>query len=203
MDWNNITIKKWYAIKDILMDESLDDIDKNVNILALVYDITEDEAYNMPIVEFTEKAKAIEWLRTPPEPQMVSDKYRINGVTYRLVMNPGEITTAQYIDFKNLYPTRDEHLAEILAIFLIPEGKDYNTDYDITQVEKDIYEYLPITYAQGMSAFFLLLWEVWSQVLTSSSQNLIRKQMRKEKDKTKKRILTDMLGLVSWMESAK
>lgn len=203
MDWNNITIKKWYGIKDILMDESLDDIDKNVGILALVYDITEEEAYNMPIVEFAEKTKAIEWLRTPPEPQMVSEKYKINGETYRLVMNPGEIITSQYIDFKNLYPTRDEHMAEILAIFLIPEGKDYNDGYDISKVEKDIYEHLPITYALGMTAFFLLLWEVWNQVLNSYSKNLIKKEIKKTKDPTRKKVLVDMLGLVSWMEYRK
>lgn len=203
MDWNNITIKKWYGIKDILMDESLDDIDKNVGILSLVYDITEEEAYNMPIVEFAEKAKAIEWLRTPPEPQMVSDKYRINGVTYRLVMNPGEITTAQYIDFKNLYPEKDKHMAEILAIFLIPDGKDYNTDYDIAKVEKDIYEHLPITYAIGMTAFFLLLWEVWNQVLTNYSKNLIKKEIKKTKDLTRKKVLMDMLGLVYLTEYRK
>lgn len=203
MDWNGITIRKWNEIKGILADDSLDDIDKNVSILASVYGITPEEAYSMPLVEFAEKAKAIEWLRTPPEPVMVSDRYRINGETYRLVMNPTEIMTAQYIDFKNLYADKDEHMAEILAVFLIPEGKSYNDGYDISKVENDIYEYLPITYALGMTAFFLVLSQVWREVLRDCSKRLLRKAIRKEKDPERRKALTDMLGLVSLMEYRK
>lgn len=202
MNWNSITIKKWKEIKDILSD-NMDDIDKNINIMAIVYDITPEEVYNMPLLEFSKMAKDLEWLRTPPEAEMVSDRYKINGTTYKMCLNPGEITTAQYIDFKNLYIDKDNHIAEILAVFLIPEGKTYNDGYDISQVEKDIYEHLPITYALGMSAFFLTLLEVWREVLATYSKTLIKKEMRKEKDKTKKKALTDMLGLLSWMEYQK
>ena len=202
MNWNDITIKKWEQLKDVLASD-VDDIEKNVEILAVVYDKDVEEVYNMPLVKFGEMAKSISWLSTPPEPATVSERYKINGVTYRLVMNPQEISTAQYIDFKTLYVEKEKHMAEILAIFLIPEGKTYNDGYDISQVEKDIYEHLPITYALGMSAFFLLLYQVWKEVLTSYSKSLIRKQMRKEKDRTKRKALTDMLGFLSWMELQK
>ena len=50
-DWENITIEKYYKIKDILDDEVDDDITKNVKLVAVMLNKDEQEVWDMDMAE--------------------------------------------------------------------------------------------------------------------------------------------------------
>ena len=50
-DWNQISISKYYEIKDIIEDKDTDDISKNVQLVALMLDKDEQEIWDMELAE--------------------------------------------------------------------------------------------------------------------------------------------------------
>ena len=50
--WNNLTIEDYQHIYGIIVDENLNDFDKEVKLVALVNELTEEEVDNLPIDKF-------------------------------------------------------------------------------------------------------------------------------------------------------
>ena len=199
--WKDISIGDYYQIQEIMNDTTLDNMDREMSLFALLYDITLEEAYNTPVNVFAQKMGKLTWVWEKPKPEVVADTYSINGVKYKTLLAPDTMTTAQYIDFKNTLPGCEDHLEQMLSIFLVPEGKEYNTNYDIKQVEADILEYFPITSCMGLCAFFLIWSRAWTEVLTDYSRKMLKTAMRKEKDPRKKQLLKEQLMVMSGFRS--
>lgn len=197
--WKDISIGDYYKIADIMEDKSLDDMDRYMRLFALLFEMSVEEAYNIPVSKFGDKVKTLSWIYKDPkaEAEVVADTYVINGTKYVTTLSPEALTTAQYIDFKNTLPDCENHLESMISIFLIPEGKNYNEGYDINKVEADILEYFPITQAMGLSAFFLIWSQAWIEVLTDYSKRMLKKAIRKEKNPEKKKILQERLTVLS------
>ena len=72
-DWENITIEKYYNIKDILDDETDDDITKNVKLVAVITGKDEDEVWSMDMAEAGEYISRLQFLNKfelPKNPNM-------------------------------------------------------------------------------------------------------------------------------------
>ena len=52
-DWNEMPLRLWQEEQEILKDQETDAVDKNVRLVALMYDMSEDEAYNTELNEFS------------------------------------------------------------------------------------------------------------------------------------------------------
>ena len=179
-DWENITIEKYYNIKDILDDETDDDITKNVKLVAVITDKDEDEVWNMDMAEAGEYISRLQFLNKFELPDNPNMKFNLPGYQLKVMKDVSKISVAQYVDFQNFVklPLR-EGMEKILSIFLIPEGCKYNDGYDIIDVQKEIRENLSFRVAEGLLSFFI---EKYGKLLIHS---LIycRKQIRKTKDK--------------------
>ena len=66
----------------------------------------------------------------------------------------------------------------MLSIFLVPEGKKYNTDYDIDEVKKDLEEF-NVEDAMSVCDFFTSLFQVLYRRALKQAQKALKKA-RKE-----------------------
>ena len=155
-DWENISIDKYYKIKDILDDETDDDITKNVKLVAVITDKDEDEVWNMDMAEAGEYISRLQFLNKFEMPKHPNMKIKLPNYDLVVIKDLSKINVAQYVDFQNFVkmPLK-ESMEKILSIFLIPEGCSYNTGYDIIDVQKEIRENLSFRVAEGLLSFFM------------------------------------------------
>lgn len=179
-DWENITIEKYYKIKDILDDETDDDITKNVKLVAVITNKDEQEVWDMDMAEAGEYISRLQFLNKFELPKHPNMKIKLPSYDLVVIKDLTKINVAQYVDFQNFVkmPLR-ESMEKILSIFLIPDGCSYNTGYDILDLQKEIRENLSFRVAEGLLSFFI---EKYGKSLIHS---LIycRRQVKKTKDK--------------------
>lgn len=138
-NYNNLPLKKWYQIKDVLEGDY--DIDQQIKLLSIITDIPEDDLFNMKLDRYEKQLEALNFLTEPVKPKSsIPNKILINGKRYRIMKNVDKMTAGQYIDIQTYYK---ENLGYeyILSTLVIPEDcKRYCEGYDIDDVIKDIME---------------------------------------------------------------
>lgn len=147
MSWNSISIKKYLLINDVI-NSDFDDSEKMIQIANIVYDVDVTE---LPLIEYNEKIRNLDFINTAPEKTKLSDKYVINGNIYISNANIESIQANQFIDFQN-YAKREDIIG-CISCFFIPEGHKYNDGYNMENVKKDIEE-LPIVVGNSLAFFF-------------------------------------------------
>ena len=179
-DWENITIEKYYKIKDILDDEVDDDITKNVKLVAVMLNKDEQEVWDMDMAEAGNYISKLQFLNKFELPKHPNMKIKLPSYDLVVIKDLTKINVAQYVDFQNFVkmPMR-ESMEKILSIFLIPEGCSYNTGYDILDLQKEIRENLSFRVAEGLLSFFI---EKYGRSLIHSLV-YCRRQVKKTKDK--------------------
>lgn len=192
-DWNQISISKYYEIKDIVEDKDTDDISKNVQLVALMLDKDEQDIWDMELAEVGDYIKALSFLDRFDIPKNPAMNITLPGYQITVMKDITKINMAQYVDYQNFMrmPLR-ESMDKILSIFLIPKGKTYNTDYDIIDLQKTIRENLSFRVAEGLLGFFL---RRWGESLVRSL-DYYRKTAKKEKDPQKKKEMEEMLDQI-------
>ena len=179
-DWENITIEKYYKIKDILDDEVDDDITKNVKLVAIMLNKDEQEVWDMDMAEAGNYISKLQFLNKFELPKNPNMKIKLPSYDLVVIKDLTKINVAQYVDFQNFVkiPMR-ESMEKILSIFLIPEGCSYNTGYDILDLQKEIRENMSFRVAEGLLSFFI---EKYGRSLIHSLV-YCRRQVKKTKDK--------------------
>ena len=153
--WEDLTIADQLRIKDISELQMVGDDEKNMMVAALLANIPYGDLLMMPLDKVREIMDNTEFLLHPPVPAKARNKYTINGRTYTLFKDPGEMTVAQFIDFQQIYREGfDKMPGELLSIFLVPKGHVYNDGYDKTQQLEDMLN-LNICDALGIRDFFM------------------------------------------------
>lgn len=158
-NWDNISGDRYFAIMDVINDESLADIDKEVAIAAIVEDVDPDVIYSLPMAEAKKRLSMLAFLS---EFDMKTYKstlksIRVNGKTYRILADVSEMTMAQYIDYETFskMPFRDGY-DKMLSVFIIPDGAaGYNDGYDVAEVQRMIREDISFREIQGLLNFFV------------------------------------------------
>ena len=178
-DWENISIDKYYEIKDILDDETDDDITKNVKLVAVITGKDEDEVWSMDMAEAGEYISRLQFLNKFELPDNPNMKFNLPGYQLKVMKDVSKISVAQYVDFQNFVklPLR-EGMEKILSIFLIPEGCKYNEGYDIIDLQKVIRENISFRVAEGLLSFFI---EKYGELLIHSLV-YCRRQVKKTKN---------------------
>lgn len=130
--------------------------EKNLMVAAHLAGIDYKDLLQMPLEKVREIMDNTDFLvNTAPEPVKARNKYVINGRTYMLFKDPSEMTVAQYIDFQQIYREGfDKMPAEMLCIFLVPRGHQYNDGYDKEEQMNDMLE-LGVEEALGICNFFI------------------------------------------------
>lgn len=181
-DWSNITIDQYYNILDVLNSDS-DDLDKNVELLSIVSGMSIDEILGMSMQKVAEELLQLRFLNTfTLIPNYHPNRIKL-GDEMLIVQDTNKMCYGQFIDYQAYVkkPLRNSiHL--ILSVFLIPEGKNYNSGYDILEVQKLIRDKMSFREAQSLLNFMLTK---YIQSYKDSLKYLV-KQMNKIRDPEKK-----------------
>ena len=157
--WNEVSIGLYNKISEVCSRE-VDALDKNIALIALLSDCPEDDIWDLKMEEVESLFKDIAWVFDFKFNQKWhGKKIKINGNSYDVCTDLQNFSISQYIDFQELWPKikdSDEAYSQLLATFIIPEGKKYNKDYNLRETIEEIENYLPISQANSVLYFFLL-----------------------------------------------
>ena len=190
--YDKLTIGKYLELMTIASDDTLEDIDRNVSLIALLDDKEVDVVYDLPLSEFNDKIQMTSFLYNEPKPTQVSTIYKLGGMELEAMLDVYSITTGQFIDYQT-YVKDSKYLAELLSVFLIPKGKKYNKEYDIIEVQRVIRDNMVITQAMGLSAFFLHYFKGLLKGTETCLKRKLKKLIKKEKNKERKEDLMTAL----------
>lgn len=190
-NWGEISIKKFDEIKKALNTNSNNELEANLELLAVLCNVDIQEIENLPLTEFSKLLKQTDFIVKMPKVD-IKDNYIINGKKYNVCLSVNKMTTAQYIDYQTFGKDIDGNLKNLVSVFLIPEGKKYG-EYDLENVIDELYNNMPIADAYSVCFFFTLQLQSLTKVTLSYLERKIRKEMKKEKDKIRKEKI--MMGL--------
>lgn len=158
-NWDEVSIKLYREISEICQRDC-EPLDKNIALISLLSETQEDDIWSLKMDEVEPLFQEIQWLwKFKFNKNWHGKKLKINGHSYSISLDLQDFTISQYIDFQNLWPKlkeSDEAYSQILATFIVPEGKKYNKDYNLQEVIQEIDSYLPITQANSVLHFFLI-----------------------------------------------
>ena len=131
--YNKLTLGKYMEIQEVSRNESLEDIDKQVQILSILTGMAEEEILHLPIQDYKELVAKSGFL--DPENinyHPVAKKYLLGKFELIPCRDFRKIETCQYIDFQTYAPDLDKYLVEFLSVILVPRGHRYNEGYGVT-----------------------------------------------------------------------
>ena len=187
-NWKEISINTFKKLQDVLKDviitddATLNNLNSNIAMLSVLCDVDEDTIASLSTSEFVKLVNDSNFLSDMPKVK-ITDTYVINGKVYKVFLSLKNMSVAQYIDFQTFYKDYNKYTRELLACFLIPEGKRYGEDYDIAEVITDIGEHLSIVDANSILFFFVILYQSLTKTILNYSIKNMKKMMRKEKNK--------------------
>lgn len=179
-NYNKLNLGRYLEIQAVSKDESLEEIDKQVQIISILTGVAEDEILHLPIGEYKELvAKAAFLSPDTISYKQVARKYLVGGFELIPVTDFRKLETAQYIDFQTYAPDLDKYMVEFLSVILVPKGHRYNEGYDILEVQRAIREEMSVTDGVSVAAFFL----TWCRKSIKDSLNYSRQEAMGIKDK--------------------
>lgn len=189
--YRELPIGKYLDICKIDTDEGRSDLDKQVGIIAVLAGMTEGEVLKMPIAKYKECVVRSRFLEVPSKEDHshIAKSYTIGEWTLVPTKDYRKITTDQYIDFQTYAVEWEKNLVQILSVFLVPKGREYNEGYDVIEVQKAIRDSLSVSDVLSLSAFFFRS----SSRLILDSLSYSREVARKLKDKEKRKEMVERI----------
>ena len=193
-NWNEVSISLWKKMDEVCNRELDSDIEKNIALLALICDCNEDDLYNLSINDLNNEIGKLGWInRFEYNSDRFPHKLKINGQTYRINPNLQDFTISQYVDFQTFWPKvqkkQYQYMGNLLAVFLVPEGKKYNEGYDAVELAKQLEDNVSIATYNSVLAFFLTLSAASIEVSALYLDWTTRKMEKKAKDPETKELL--------------
>ena len=193
--YSKLSIAKYDEIKKI-MEKDIDDIDKQVELIAYLADMDIDKVYNLPLTKYEELVENASFLlEQQKQKNNLPNKLSIGDRKYSIMKNVEKMSTGQYIDLQT-YMKNDMGIAYILTTIIIPEGCEYNDGkYNIDDLQKDIYNNFNIEDAISI-AFFL---HRQLQIIIKGTLHFLDWKMKKmekkmpQEQKTKMKEVREML----------
>ena len=188
--WKDINVNTFIRLQlewqnfETTGDKVMDDLNRSIILLSILCDTTEDEITNLSKSEFTTLLHQTVFINDMPKVK-IQDKYVINGKKYKVFLTLQDMSISQYIDFQTFYKEQEKYFKELIACFLIPDGKKYG-EYDINEVIDDIGNHMTIVDAYSILFFFVLLYQSLTKAILNYSIKDMKKMMKKEKNKEQK-----------------
>lgn len=189
-NYKSLPLGKYLDICQVCKDESLEEIERQVKILSILSDMSEEDILHLPIPKYKEMVVASRFLEDVDKNRHKAARLYIVG-NWKLLptMDYRKMETAQYVDFQTFAPMVETHMAELLSCLLVPVGCRYNEGYDILEVQQALKDNLSVTDALSLSAFFLTKF----RKLIKDSLNFCRQEVRTIKDKSRRRQMEERI----------
>ena len=152
--WEDVTVRDFIRIREIDELQMASPEEKDMRVAALLAGISYEELEQLPLRDVREIMDSLSFLFEQPGRAKARRKYEVNGRVYELFKDPSEMTVAQYIDYEAIGREGFSKMpAELLSVFLIPRGHQYNDGYDKEQQIEDMLD-LGVEEALGVCDFF-------------------------------------------------
>lgn len=182
-NYRDLPIGMYLEACEIDRRTDIEELQKQVSIIALLSGVAEEEIYNLPIDEYRVLASKTHYLAHPYDGEILTAKNYICGKFHLIpVADYRKVTTAQYVDFQTFAKDMERNVVEILSTMLIPKGKKYNQDYDVLEVQNAIREHMSVVDALSLLAFFFAKY----RELIKDSLTYCREEAMKIPDKEKR-----------------
>ena len=175
--WKDVTLKQYYQIRDTMIAQ---DEYTAFNLIDIIYGI---DSQSLTINKITPYLRTLDFLKDEPAVVPLKKKYNINGTVYCVDIALPNVTTGQFVDWRNYLNRGDaqDKMENILSVFFIPEGHNYGDGYDITKVQEDL---LCLDYQTIYSASFFFKKQL--EILSKTFQRSLRKRVKTMKNKTER-----------------
>ena len=175
--WSEISLETMDKIAEISNNSTYTDEQRETDIIKLLTGITDDEIDNMNIVDYQKILNSLKFLNQPISKVLPKDSITLNNKTYSVLLYPSRMTAAQFLDYKTIMTSDMNHkTARLIACFVVPEGSKYADDtYNPDDVVNDIYKYMSIEYAYGLTFFFESQYKAFATGILAYSIQEIKK----------------------------
>ena len=175
--WSEISLETMDKIAEISNNSIYTDEQRETEFIKLLTGITDDEIDNMNIVDYQNILNSLKFLNQPISKVLPKDSITLNNKTYSVLLYPSRMTAAQFLDYKTIMASDMNHkTARLIACFVVPEGSKYADDsYNPDDVVNDIYKYMSIEYAYGLTFFFESQYKAFATGILAYSIQEIKK----------------------------
>jgi hypothetical protein len=155
-NYRDLPIGKWAEIQAICEQTDRDELDRQVAVIALLADMTDDEVLALPLPDYKAGVAEASFLTRPLDDMTprAARQYVCEPFVLVPVTDIRKVTTAQYIDFLEYRKKGDSAVVELLSTLLVPKGCKYLDGYDIAQVQQAIASRMSTYDAMTLLAFF-------------------------------------------------
>ena len=175
--WSEISLETMDKIAEISNNSSYTDEQRETDIIKLLTGITDDDIDNMNIVDYQKILNSLKFLNQPISKVLPQASIELNNKTYSVLLYPSRMTAAQFLDYKTIMASDMNHkTARLIACFVVPKGAKYADDsYNPDDVVNDIYKYMSIEYAYGLTFFFEIQYRAFATGILAYSIQEIKK----------------------------
>ena len=175
--WSEISLEVMDKIAEISNNNNYTDEQRETEFIKLLTCLSDDEINNMNIVDYQKILGSLKFLNQPISKVLPSSSIILNGKTYNVLLYPSRMTAAQFLDYKTIMASDIKHkTARLIACFVVPEGSTYaDESYNPDDVVNDIYKYMSIEYAYGLTFFFESQYKAFATGILAYSIREIKK----------------------------
>ena len=175
--WSEISLEIMDKIAEISNNSIYTDEQRETEFIKLLTGITDDDIDNMNIVDYQKILNSLKFLNQPISKVLPKDSITLNNKTYSVLLYPSRMTAAQFLDYKTIMASDMNHkTARLIACFVVPKGAKYaDESYNPDDVVNDIYKYMSIEYAYGLTFFFEIQYRAFATGILAYSIQEIKK----------------------------
>jgi len=175
--WSEISLEVMDKIAEISNNNNYTDEQRETEFIKLLTGLTDTDIDNMNIVDYQKILGSLKFLNQPISKVLPSSSIILNGKTYNVLLYPSRMTAAQFLDYKTIMSSDMKHkTARLIACFVVPEGSEYaDESYNHDDVVNDIYKYMSIEYAYGLTFFFESQYKAFATGILAYSIREIKK----------------------------
>ena len=175
--WSEISLETMDKIAEISNNSIYTDEQRETEFIKLLTGLTDDEIDNMNIVDYQKILNSLKFLNQPISKVLPQASIKLNNKTYSVLLYPSRMTAAQFLDYKTIMASDMNHkTARLISCFVVPKGAKYADDtYNPDDVVNDIYKYMSIEYAYGLTFFFESQYKAFATGILAYSIKEIKK----------------------------
>lgn len=169
--WRDVTINEYNRINEIISSD-ISDAEKDVALLAIMCDVSEDEIWELGIDEVRSLRAQMMFIEKMPATDNVGIQWKritVGDFECEVVQDLSKMTYAQFVDFQQYIADEKNNKAQILSVFLIPKGHKYGDGYDMVRLQQQIGDEISIDIYRQVWFFFL---KKYQALLSSTATSL-------------------------------
>lgn len=178
--WSQMTIADYQEYVNTMEDDNMDLEEKIDALITIISGLSFEQVRRTDLNSYSKLLKDIQFLNKPiNKNKIIGSTMKIGDRKYRVIKKINDILTGQYQDFQYFYKQTDKYiqnLPKIISLFIIPDGHNYDDNYDVEEHVEYIRNNMDIETALS----FFQYWETLSIKLMKVSLSYLKKETKKK-----------------------